>query len=110
MFNRNEPRTTDTKEQLTVSQWLINIGIGFTTEEEFPPYVADIYVRDLNLIIELDGPHHRKKKDEIRDAFLKDEHSIDVWRFKNDLITKDFESEFTDMIIERAEKLYDAQT
>ena len=110
MFNRNEPRTSDTKEQITVSQWLVEIGLDFTTEEEFLPYVADIYIRDLKLIIELDGPYHREKRDKKRDEFLQSEHSIDVWRFKNKLIKEDFKAQFTEMIIERSEMLYDAQT
>ena len=79
-------------------------------EEEFSPYFADIYIKDLNLTIELDGPAHLKKRDDKRDAVLKDKYNLDVWRFSNKTIKGDFKEQFVAKILERAKEVADAQT
>lgn len=57
------------------------ISIGYQVERQFAVYdnnrwfIADLYIRDLNLIIELDDlPSHgsRKERDNIRNTFYKD--------------------------------------
>ena len=110
MIMRNFARKSDTKEQLTVATWLREIGLDFTLEEEFDPYIADIYIRALNLTIELDGPSHQEKRDSKRDEFLKETYEVDVWRFKNKQINTEFKSLFAGMIMERSEEFFNAQT
>ena len=63
----------------------------------------DVYLPELRLGIELDGYTHSRKKDAKRDAFIKRRHKIDIWRFKNKEITKEFKETLFEMIIERAE-------
>ncbi len=103
MVLRREPKTRDTNEQLRVASWLRELGLGFSLEEEFSPYCADIFICDLNLIIELDGPQHLKRRDAKRDAFIKETYGIDVWRFKNREIRENFKAQFHARIMERAE-------
>ena len=109
---RNDRMLRDTPAQLMVAGWLQDMGMGFSLEsEDFYPYTADVYLADLNLVIELDGPSHLKKKDAKRDAHIKEHHQVDTWRFKNKDIRVSFKDEFIEMINERSEEMAeDAKT
>ena len=103
---KNDRMVRDTPAQLMVAGWLQDMGMGFSLEaEEFYPYTVDIYVSDLNLAIELDGPSHMKKKNQKRDDHIKEHHEVDTWRFKNEEIRTSFKDEFTEMIDSRAEEV-----
>lgn len=108
MVLRNDTKKSGTNSQLVVASWLHEMGLGFTMEEEFSPYFADIYIKDLNLTIELDGPSHLNKRDAKRDAVLKDKYNLDVWRFSNETIKGAFKEQFIAEILERAEEVDDA--
>ena len=100
---KSEPRKQDTKEQLTVASWVKEAGLGIILEEDFPPYIVDIYIPDLHLGIELDGPFHMKKKDRNRDEYLRVEYNLPIWRFTNKEINNGFKSIFIDDILKFAQ-------
>ena len=51
----------------TVCRWLDELDVGYTEEYPVGQYTIDIYIPDMRLGVELDGPQHVKKKDIIRD-------------------------------------------
>ena len=57
-----------------------NDQLGFRINRQFPigTYILDYYCRELHVAIEVDGGDHafRKRKDQIRDAWLKDQGII----------------------------------
>ena len=71
---------TDTKHQLLINGWIVDIGIGTVLEQPFGAYSVDIFIPDLDLGIEVDGPYHLKKRDLKRDEYLKQIHGVDIWR------------------------------
>ncbi len=42
----------------------------------------DIYMKEMNLGVEVDGPQHNRKKDKIRDAAILEEFGIPIVRIK----------------------------
>ena len=80
-------RKTETKEQLLVSKWLVEIGLEHSLEEEFPPYWADIYIHDIMLVIELDGAFHFRKSDAKRDEIFSEKYGVMTWRVPNSHVT-----------------------
>jgi very-short-patch-repair endonuclease len=61
---------------------------GFHTEveEPFGPYAVDIYVPEIKMAFEADGPMHSKRRDAQRDAVLLAEYGVRVERFKQRVI------------------------
>ena len=108
MYNY-EIKTTDTAEQLTVFGWCEEIGLTVLLEYNVPPYYLDIYLPELKLAVELDGPMHSRKRDKKRDGFIKRRHGIDVWRFRNRDITDTFQKQFNSHINKRAKEIFDAK-
>jgi len=106
---KSDPRKKDTKQQFTVASWIKEAGFGITLEEDFPPYVVDIYVPDLQLGVELDGPYHFKKKDRERDAYLLETYQLPIWRFNNKEIITGYKSIFIDNILKFAQGQIDAE-
>ena len=51
-------RKKDTPHELLVLEWVRSTGLGANPQEDFPPYVVDIYIPDMKLAIEIDGPAH----------------------------------------------------
>ena len=107
---KSDPRKKDTPQQFLVAAWIREAGFGTTLEEDFPPYVVDVYIPDLHLGIELDGPHHFRKRDAIRDENLLSEYSLEIWRFNNAEIVRNYKSIFIDNIIKFAQGRIDAST
>ena len=107
---KSEPRKKDTKQQFTVAAWVKEAGFGSSLEEDFPPYVVDIYISDLHLGIELDGPHHFKKRDQRRDAVLFRDYGLVIWRHNNDEIVGKFKSSFIDNLMTFAQGKINAET
>jgi len=107
---KSDPRKKDTPQQFLVAAWIREAGFGTTLEEDFPPYVVDVYIPDLHLGVELDGPHHFRKRDAIRDEKLLSEYSLEIWRFNNTEIVSNFKSMFIDNIINFAQGRIDAST
>ena len=107
---KNEPLKKDTKQQFTVAAWIKESGFGSSLEEDFPPYVVDIYISDLHLGIELDGPHHFKKRDQKRDEELFRDYGLVIWRYSNKEITGKFKSSFIKNLMQFAQGKVDAET
>ena len=107
---KSDPRKKDTPQQFLVASWIKEAGFGTTLEEDFPPYVVDVYIPDLHLGIELDGPHHFRKQDAIRDENLLSEYNLEIWRFNNTEIVRNYKSIFIDNIIKFAQGRIDAST
>ena len=57
-------------------------GIQLMEEVPFPPYQVDIYIPDVHVAIEVDGPHHSKKANEKRDKKLLEEYLLPTFRIK----------------------------
>ena len=70
-----------TQKQLLLSQWIRELGFGNTLEKNFPPYFLDIYIEELGIGIEVDSNYHiSKKRDAVRDAYLKNNFKVTVIR------------------------------
>ena len=57
-------------------------GIQLMEEVDFPPYRADIYIPDVHVVVEVDGPHHSKKANEKRDTELLEQYLLHTFRIK----------------------------
>lgn len=66
-----------------VCQWILELGILYAEEYPIGPYSLDIYLPELTLAIEVDGPSHAlsSKKDRIRDEYCR-AHGIETVRIK----------------------------
>ena len=51
-----------------VCKWLDEYGIPYQEEYPVGVYSVDIYIPDIKLVVEIDGPQHDKRKDVKRDA------------------------------------------
>ena len=98
-------RTTETKEQLVVYSWCIELGFDTRMEWECLPYYIDVYLPELNLGLELDGQTHSRRKDAKKDGFIQRRYGIDIWRFKNKEITSEFKQVFIEKLEDRANEL-----
>ena len=94
MLNR-DIRKKDTPQELLVLEWVRATGLGANPQEDFPPYVVDVYVPDLDLAIEVDGPLHLRKSDKKRDLHLKTKYGVDTWRIPLKKMAKSYKGEFT---------------
>jgi very-short-patch-repair endonuclease len=105
---RPEPRKKDTPEQFLMAFWVKEAGFGSILEQDFEPYVVDIYVPDLLLALEIDGPYHMKRRDMKRDSFIKDNYKIEIWRFPLKEVKTSFKEEFINNLILYAQEQIDA--
>ena len=65
-------------------------SLGLTVEEEtsFPPYSVDVYLPELHVALEADGPTHQMSKDEKRDLQLLAEYALPVYRLTGEVLMK----------------------
>ena len=63
-----------------VIKFLENWGIQLMEEVDFPPYRVDIFIPEVHVVIEVDGPHHSKKANEKRDKKLLEEYLLPTFR------------------------------
>ena len=109
MLNR-DIRKKDTPQELLVLEWVRATGLGANPQEDFPPYVVDVYVPDLDLAIEVDGPLHLRKSDKKRDLHLKTEYGVDTWRIPLKKMAKSYKDEFTAELQKLIKKKINATT
>ena len=66
-----------------VCEWARELGLLYVEEYMVGPYSADIYLPELFLVVEIDGPYHAlsKRRDTERDAYLA-EHGLRVLRIR----------------------------
>jgi very-short-patch-repair endonuclease len=64
-----------------IAGWIRELGL--VVEEEYPvgPYTVDIYLPEIHAAIEVDGPDHRKKRDETRDHRILETYFMPTFRF-----------------------------
>ena len=82
---------TDAERKLWSEIRRKQIGARFRRQVAFGPYILDFFSIDAKLVIELDGGQHYteegRRKDRIRDTYLK-EQGLTVLRFSdNDVLT-----------------------
>ena len=63
-----------------VIKFLENWGIQLMEEVDFPPYRVDIFVPEVHVAVEVDGPHHSKKANEKRDKKLLEDYLLPTFR------------------------------
>ena len=68
---------------------LENSGLCIIEEQEFPPYTVDIYLPDVHLGVEVDGPHHELKRDARRDEQLLNDYLLPVLHVSTKLRPED---------------------
>ena len=102
---RDDAFKTDTKHQLLINKWIEELGIGTVIEQPFDDYLVDIFIPDLNLGIEVDGPYHQKKRDLKRDEYLKQTHGVDIWRIPIKKMGAGYKDELIARIMLRVEEL-----
>ena len=105
---RPEPRKKDTPEQFKMAEWVKEAGFGSILEQDFEPYVVDIYIPDLLLGLEIDGPFHLKKRDANRDSYIKDNYKIEIWRFSLKEVKTSLKEEFINKLILYAQEQVNA--
>jgi len=99
---RPEPRKKDTPEQFLMASWVKEAGFGSILEQDFEPYVVDIYIPDLALALEIDGPYHMTRRDEYRDVYIRTHYDIDIWRYPLKIVKPSFKIEFIDNLLKYA--------
>jgi len=102
---RDDAFKTDTKHQLLINKWIEELGIGTVIEQPFGAYSVDIFIPDLNLGIEVDGPYHLKKRDLKRDEYLKQAHGVDIWRIPIKKMGAGYKDKFLSRLMIRVEEL-----
>ena len=103
MVGRNL-RKKDTPHELMVLEWVSSTGLGANPQEDFPPYVVDVYIPDMKLGIEIDGPLHLSRKDKKRDQELKNNYGVDIWRLPLKILKVSYKEEFISELMERVEE------
>lgn len=63
-----------------IEKILDGMDINYSSEERFAPYTLDLYLPEWHLAIEVDGPAHSAKKDEVRDQWFLEFHGIPTLR------------------------------
>jgi very-short-patch-repair endonuclease len=63
-------KNADSKAEIVFTQMLLSEGLSFKFQYPIGNYRAD-YLFGKDLVVELDGPQHEKKRDEVRDKYLK---------------------------------------
>lgn len=91
-----------TDKQVLVESWINRLGFRTDLEAVFGEYAVDIYVPELNIAVEVDGPSHMfKKRDKKRDEKLIKVHGLKkVFRVPVNITEKDFEKSFLLMVKE----------
>jgi hypothetical protein len=51
-----------TKEQKQIEKWITDLGFKVKSEVGIEEYTADLVINELGMIVEVDGPSHRKIK------------------------------------------------
>ena len=75
-----DPLTELTEIHQKAIKKLEKLGYQVMEEVRFPPYVVDIYIPDLHIGVEVDGPHHVEKRDIKRDNVLYEEYNLPIIR------------------------------
>ena len=107
-----DPLTELTDIHRKVIRRIERIDIPVMAEIDFPPYTVDIYIPDAHMSVEVDGPHHTKKRDEVRDTYLMETYNLPTIRIttaqaKKAHLVREVVQKAHDMWIESAEFRYE---
>jgi len=102
---RNDPFKTGNHHHNLVDGWITALGIGTQLEYDVGKYSIDIYVPDLELGIEIDGPYHLRKRDAKRDAYITENFGIEMWRISIKDINASYKKEFIGKLLERVQEM-----
>jgi very-short-patch-repair endonuclease len=105
---KSEPQKKDTPTQFLMASWVKEAGFGSILEQDFEPYVVDIYIPDLMLALEIDGPYHMTRRDEYRDAHIRTNYNIEIWRYPLKIVKSSFKAEFVDNLLKYAQEQINA--
>jgi len=96
-----------TKIQLEVEKICNNIGFQTELETRFGTKNTDIYIHELHMVVEVDGPNHISKKvDRERDDYLKDNFGLNIIHINwKELRNKDEKQKVRSKILRFAEEL-----
>ncbi len=101
-YRGNTLKTHYTKKQIQVAGWINSIGFQTELEYVVGKYCLDIYIPEINIGIEIDGPSHYSKKDAKRDDWIKENYKIqDIIRFKSSIGKEEFKKAFKDLIVRK---------
>lgn len=70
------PKFHYTDKQLKVEKYINEVGFRTELEKVYGQYCVDIWLPELNWVVEIDGPTHWNKERQKRDAMLMKEHNI----------------------------------
>ena len=99
-----------TKVQKEVEDWITEMGFKVRAEVDVEQYRADLAIWDLEMIVEVDGPSHRKLKERgklvkndgqkvtKRDALMLAHYPNGVWHIPVDISEEIFKTEFAKII------------
>lgn len=89
--NREKLLASTTDAERAFARYLARLGVRFTEQQGFytPCYrIADFYLPEQNLIIEIDGGYHKATtaKDRLKDAAFLEARGIRTLRLTNDQV------------------------
>ena len=100
-----------TKVQNTVEKWIGDLGFKVRSEIDIEQYRADLVISELGMVVEIDGPSHRKLKKEgnlitkesihkvsKRDIVLLEHFPKGIWHVPVDIDEEVFKEEFKKII------------
>ena len=64
----------------------------------------DVYIPDMKLGIEIDGPLHLSRRDRKRDQELKNNYGVDIWRLPLKILKVSYKDEFISELMEKVEE------
>jgi len=98
-MERNIDKKRFTAGQMELQKIITSLGIETILEKQVGNYIIDIYLPEVNRGVEFDGPKHSKKRDKNRDAWIKDNFGIEIFRVK-DIRRLDLKDELVEFICE----------
>lgn len=73
----NLPPRDYTKQENIIAECLDEFGLRYEQQYDFPPYTVDIYIPEINMVIEADGKYgHLQKSDSKRDVYITSTHNV----------------------------------
>lgn len=78
----SEPVTVLSDAHQVLIKRLERMGLELMVEQPFPPYCVDVYIPGHHVGIEIDGPHHQRKRDETRDEYLLRDYFLPIFHVR----------------------------
>lgn len=101
-LNRGESQRSSPHRQ--AEKVLDKMGISYTSEFLVPPFAIDIFIPEYWVGAEIDGPFHKRRRDEGRDEYLLTYYGIPIKRFNviKGLVKTKFIAGITEFLEEHA--------